>query len=71
MKLVDTAILIGFGLDLEGNASEHDKHMVMADGIIQKNNCDNGDFEDVIKLKTERDTYKAMYENVIEKVVWR
>ena len=72
MMMVDAALAISLGLDFE--APKKEKPTIIKAPKIEEKAIDNTEEKkkyeaDVIKLATERDTYKALYESMLERLI--
>lgn len=82
MQMIDIALAIGLDLDFSENATKSNdntnsekvaipKESVMktAESVIKPAESDMEMSETVIKLTAERDTYKQLYENLLERMM--
>lgn len=75
MKNIDEALLISLALDTEKKRCPDEDEDIVEDTCDEKEACDdNGDESvqcpaDIMKIIVERDTYKKLYEELLNKVV--
>lgn len=66
MLLVDAALAISLGLDFEKDKKQEPAKIKEKEVIIQK---DEQTEKDLLKVSQERDTYKTLYEKLLERVL--